>query len=150
MKLVIPQIPTPLTIDPPQLRLQVQAPDLRVISDLITMQGQAVDNGIEHRLGDQWTMEWSLSLDGRRLLSLHPGSEEQGPHPGVAGQRTDTAFDTRHQAQALAGEAEVAHGGVPSVKPCSARKLQAVSILNADAVLSSSIEDPQKKMENRR
>ncbi|NON23203.1 hypothetical protein G9Q07_28420, partial [Klebsiella pneumoniae] len=51
MKLVIPQIPTPLTIDPPQLRLQMQTPDLRILGHLIPMQGQAVDNGIEYRFG---------------------------------------------------------------------------------------------------
>ncbi|MNC71241.1 hypothetical protein D3C75_1221390 [compost metagenome] len=37
-----------LAIETAQLRLQVQAPDLWPFTDLITVQGQAVDNGIKH------------------------------------------------------------------------------------------------------
>ena len=148
MKLVIPQVATPLTIDPPQLRLQMQTPDLRVFRHLITMQGQAVDNGIEHRLSHQRPMKRPLCLDRGGLFTGHAGGEQQGPHAVIPGQWTNAAFDTGHQAQALACEAEVAHGRVPSNEPCSARNPQAVSILNAVPSLSSSIEEQFRKMEN--
>jgi hypothetical protein len=69
------------------------------------------------------------------LFAGHAGGEQQRPHAIVAGKRTDAAFDAGHQAQALAGEAEVAHGRVPSEKPSSAFDHQAVSILNAVAIL---------------
>ncbi|SPO53233.1 protein of unknown function [Pseudomonas sp. JV551A1] len=120
MKLVIPQVPTPLPVDPPQLRLQMQTPDLRILGHLIAMQGQAVDNGIEHRFGHQRPMERPLCLDRGGLFTGHAGGEQQRPHTVVPGQRTDAAFDAGHQAQALACEAEIAHGRAPSNKPCSA------------------------------
>ncbi|MNV80291.1 hypothetical protein D3C71_1738880 [compost metagenome] len=126
----------------------MQTPDLRVLGHLVPMQGQAVDNGIEHRFGHQWPMKRALRLDRGGLFTGHAGGEQQRPHAVVTGQRADAAFDTGHQAQALACEAEVAHGRVPSKEPCSARNPQAVSILNAVPSLSSSIEEPLRKMEN--
>jgi hypothetical protein len=52
------------TVDFPQLGLQMQAPDLRVIGQFIAVQGQAFNDGIEYRLSDKWAMKRALSLDG--------------------------------------------------------------------------------------
>jgi hypothetical protein len=108
------RISTPPTIDFPQLGLQVQTPDLRVIGQLIAVQSQAFNDGIEYRFGHERTMKRALGLDGGGLFTGHSGGEQQGPHTGVSRKRANTAFDTGNQAQALAGEAEVArHGGDP-------------------------------------
>ena len=52
------------TVDFPQLGLQMQAPDLRVIGQFITVQGQAFNNSVEYRLSDKRSMKRALSLDG--------------------------------------------------------------------------------------
>ncbi len=48
VELEITDVMNPFTVDTAKLGLQMHTPDLRIVGHLITVQGQAVDNGIEH------------------------------------------------------------------------------------------------------
>lgn len=51
-------------IDFPQLGLQVQAPDLRIIGQFVAVKGQAFNNGVEDGLSHERAMKRALGLDG--------------------------------------------------------------------------------------
>ena len=94
--------------------LHMQAPDLRVIRQLVTLLGQAFHDGLQHGFRHDGALERPLGLDGGRLLTGHSSGKQQGSHAILAGERAYAAFDSSDQAEALAGEAEVArHGGDP-------------------------------------
>jgi hypothetical protein len=142
-----PQVATPLTVDPSQLRLQVQAPDLRVFGHLVPMQGQAVDNGIEHRLGHQWPMKRPCALIAEGCSPAMPAANSRSTcrcHRPAG----EYAFDAGHQAQALAVRLRLRMAASPP-KPCPAQP-SGCFILNLIPSLSSSIEEQYRKMENRR
>ncbi|MNP51141.1 hypothetical protein D3C76_1454400 [compost metagenome] len=85
MELETTRVAATATVDFPQLGLQVQAPDLRIISQLVTMHRQAFNDGIEDGFSHERTMKRALGLDCRRLLTGHAGGKQQGPHARIPG-----------------------------------------------------------------
>jgi len=75
-KLEASRVAAAATIDFPQLSLQVQAPDLRIIGQFIAVQGEAFNDGVEDRLSHKGAMKRALGFNGRRLFAGHSGGEE--------------------------------------------------------------------------
>ena len=63
-KLEATDVTATATIDFPQLGLQMQAPDLRVVGQLIAVQRQAFNNRVEDGFSGERTMERALGFDG--------------------------------------------------------------------------------------
>ena len=69
MELEIPGVTPPLTVDLPQLGLQMQAPYLRIVGQLVTVGSQAFNDRIEDRFGHHRSAERPLGLDRRGLFT---------------------------------------------------------------------------------